>query len=74
MSPELILGLIAKAVDILPTLVQAGIDITERVSKIRVLAEAAKHGTVTHDMVLEIRAQLDADLDEFNAPVPDDGA
>lgn len=71
MNPELILGLIAAAVEVLPTLVKAGIDIADRVSKIKALAEATKHGTVTDDMVREVRDQLDADLDEFNSPLPD---
>ena len=71
MSPVLILELIAKAVSVLPTLVEAGVNIKHRVDQIKELAEAAKAGSVTPEMVKKVRDQLDADLDEFNSPVPD---
>ncbi len=71
MNATLILELIAKAVQVLPTLVEAGINIKQRVDQIKDLAEAAKNGTATHDMIKKVRDQLDADLDEFNSPLPD---
>ncbi len=71
MSPKLIFDLISKAVQVLPTLVQAGIDIKERVDQIGELAKVAHAGGDTTDLVRKVRAQLDADLNEFNAPLPD---
>jgi len=71
MNAEAILGLIASAVSVLPTLVEAGINIADRVQKIEALAKAAEAGTVTDDQVKAVRDQLDADLNEFNSPLPD---
>jgi flagellar biosynthesis component FlhA len=66
-----ILHLIGEAVEVLPQLVETGVDIKDRVDKIKKLADAAKDGTATRAMVQEVRDQLDADLDEFNSPLPD---
>lgn len=71
MNAEAILGLIASAVTVLPTLVDAGVNIFDRVQKIKALADSAAAGTVTDAQVKAVRDQLDADLTEFNSPLPD---
>lgn len=70
MSTELILKLIAAAVAALPSLIEAGVNVYDRIQKIQKLAADSAAGTVTQDQIDEVRAQLDRDLDEFNAPLP----
>jgi hypothetical protein len=70
MNATAILGLIASAVAVLPNLVDAGINIYDRVQKIQALAKAAADGTVTDADIQAVRGQLDADLSEFNSPMP----
>ena len=64
-----ILQLIGEAVAVLPTLVTAGINIADRVATIKDLADSAAAGTTTDAQIAAVRAQLDADLNEFNAPL-----
>lgn len=71
MNTKLIFDLIAKAVQVLPSIVEAGIDIKQRVDDIGALAKAAHDGSDTAELVRKVRAQLDADLNEFNSPMPD---
>lgn len=71
MTPVQILALVAQAIAVLPSLVEAGINIYDRIKKIRALAEAGANGTATPEQIKEVRDQLDADLAEFNSPLPD---
>jgi histone H3/H4 len=64
-----ILDLIIKGVESLPALVEAGVSIYNRVQQIKDLAKSAKAGTVTHEDIVRIRAQFDAELDDFNQPI-----
>lgn len=69
MNTELILKLIAAAVAALPSLIQAGVNVYDRIQKIQKLAADGAAGTVTQAQIDEVRALLDRDLDEFNAPL-----
>lgn len=68
MNPE-ILDLIIKGVADLPSLIDAGINVFNRIEQIKTLAENAKAGTVTAADIAKIRAQFDADLADFNTPI-----
>jgi len=68
MNP-IVLDLIIKGVESLPALVDAGIQIYTRVNQIKALAEGARDGTLTHADIVKVRAQFDADLDDFNKPI-----
>ena len=70
MNTELILKLIAAAVAALPSLIEAGVNVYDRIQKIQKLAEDASKGTVTQTQIDDVRSQLDRDLDEFNLPLP----
>ena len=74
MNLDVVLKLVSAAVGVLPTLVEAGINIYDRVQKIQKLAADGAAGKVTQEQIDEIRAQLDRDLDEFNSPLPPEGA
>lgn len=71
MNTELILKLIAAAVAALPALIEAGVNVYDRIQKIQKLATDAAAGTVTQDQIDDVRSTLDRDLDEFNAPLPE---
>ena len=68
MNP-IVLDLIIKGVESLPALVEAGINIYNRVEQIKALAQGAKDGTLTKADIAKVRAQFDADLDDFNKPI-----
>ena len=68
MNP-IVLDLIIKGVESLPALVEAGIDIYNRVNQIKALAQGAKDGTLTPADIAKVRAQFDSDLDDFNTPI-----
>ena len=67
MNADEILKLVGLAVSALPALVEAGINIADRVSKIKELADAGANATP--EQIKTVRDQLDADLDEFDAPI-----
>jgi len=68
MNP-IVLDLIIKGLESLPTLFDAGIDIWNRVNQIKALAKAEKDGTLTKADIAEIRSDFDAQLDDFNKPM-----
>ena len=71
MNAATIFMLIDKGVALLPTLVQAGVDIAQTISNIRKLSQAGASGTSISDAELAaIETQFDADLDDFNTPIP----
>jgi len=65
-----ILALLAKGLSALPSLIEGGTNVIDRINQMKKLAEDAKAGTVTKAQIDAIRAQTDRDLDEFNAPLP----
>jgi hypothetical protein len=69
MDPVLIFTLIEKGVTLLPTLVNAGIDITQRVNQLIALSKGGAEGNLSDDEIAKIRADFDADLAEFNSPI-----
>lgn len=73
MNTELILKLIAAAVGALPSLIEAGVNVYDRIEKIQKLAKDTAAGTVTQAQIDDVRSQLDRDLDEFNSPLPPAG-
>lgn len=69
MNPA-IMDLIIQGLQLLPVLVEAGIDITQKIEQLVTLSNAAKNGTPISDADLaKIRAEFDADLADFNAPL-----
>lgn len=69
MNPQ-IFDLIEKGLTLLPTLIEAGVDITAKVQQMIKLNKAAKAGGAISDADLAaIRAEFDADLAAFNAPM-----
>jgi hypothetical protein len=69
MNPEIFV-LIEKGLVLLPTLVEAGIEITTRVQQLIALNKAAAGGTViTPAELAKIRSDFDADLADFNTPM-----
>jgi hypothetical protein len=68
MNP-VVLDLIIKGVSSLPTLVEAGINIYNRVEQIKKLAQGAKDGTLTKADIVKVRAEFDANLADFNDPM-----
>lgn len=72
MNAQAILALVAQGLALLPTLIQTGIDVTTRIEAMMSLSKAGAAGTVTDADIAQYRAQLDADLADFNSPLPDD--
>lgn len=69
MDPVVIFELIEKGLTLLPTLVEAGIDINNRVQQLIALSRGGAAGTLSEAEIAKIRADFDADLAEFNAPI-----
>lgn len=69
MNSTQILALVAQFLTLLPTLIEAGVDITQRIEQLAALSQAGATGTATDDQVAKIRAQFDADLSDFNTPM-----
>lgn len=72
MNAGQILALVAQAVALLPTLIQTGIDVTQRIKQIGDLAKAGADGSATEEQIKSVRDQLDADLADFNTELPPD--
>jgi len=70
MNAEAILALVAQGLALLPTLIQTGMDVTSRIEAAIALSKAGAEGTVTAAQITDYRAQLDADLADFNADLP----
>ena len=71
MNATAILALVAQAIALLPTLISTGVDVVHRIEQIRELAHAGATGTVTEEQIKAVRDQLDADLTDFNTPIPE---
>jgi hypothetical protein len=68
MNP-VVLDLIIKGVESLPAMVEAGINIYNRVQQIKTLAQGEKDGTLTKTDIAKVRIQFDANLDDFDTPM-----
>jgi len=69
MNTAEILALVAQGLGLLPTLIQTGIDVTQRIKSLIELSQAGANGTATPEQIAAVRAQLDADLAEFNSDI-----
>jgi len=69
-----ILGLISQGLALLPTLVKAGVDISNEIQMLKGLSDGAQDGSVTDDQVQEVQDHLDKLMSDFNAPRPDEGS
>lgn len=70
MNAAAIFQLIEQGLTLLPILITAGVDITQRVEQLMALAKGGADGTITDADLAKIRAQFDADLSDFNTPIP----
>jgi hypothetical protein len=69
MDPVAALALVEQILTALPSLITAGIAIDNKIEQAIAIAKAGQGGTPVSDADLaKIRADLDADLDSFNAP------
>jgi len=66
MDAAAIFALIEKGLTLLPILIQAGVAIEPKIEQLVALAKGGQAGTLTDEEVAKIRADLDADLDQFN--------
>lgn len=71
MNATQILALVAQAIALLPTLISTGVDVFKRIEQIKDLAQAGATGSATPEQIKTVRDQLDADLADFNTPIPD---
>lgn len=71
MNAQQILALVAQAIALLPTLISTGADVIDRIEKISALAKAGADGTASDEQIKAVRDQLDADLADFNTPIPE---
>jgi len=69
LNAEAILALVAQGLAVLPTIIETGVNVVDRIEKIKALADAGASGTVTDEQIAEYRAQLDQDLADFNQPM-----
>lgn len=66
-----IVSTIAKGIDIAQKAVAVGKNVKPILDAVGALAESAKAGTVTPEVLAATDASLDAMIDEFNEPIPD---
>jgi NAD(P)H-dependent flavin oxidoreductase YrpB (nitropropane dioxygenase family) len=66
MNAAAILALVAQGLALLPTMIQTGMDVTNRIESAIALSKAGSEGTVTDAQIAAYRAQLDQDLADFN--------
>lgn len=69
MNAAAVFTLIEQGLTLLPILIQAGIDITQRVEQLTALAKGGAAGTITDADLAKIRADFDSDLADFNKPM-----
>ena len=65
-----IMGLVAKGLSLLPTIIQAGGDAIQTIKVLEDLSSSTADGTVTQTQVDDVEAHLDALMEQFNAPDP----
>ena len=70
MNSAEIFALIEQGLTLLPILISAGIDITQKIEQLISLSQAGANGTpISDDDLAKIRAEFDADLADFNQPM-----
>lgn len=66
-----VLGVLARGLKAIPTIISAGGDVLGTTQKMAKVAEDAKAGKMVSDAELdELEASIRTDLDEFNSPLP----
>lgn len=61
---------IQKGLALIPALISAGATVVPLVKRLTEVAKGGAEGTVTESELEALEADLDAALDEFNAPLP----
>lgn len=61
---------IQKGLKLIPALISAGATVMPLITRLTQVAKGGADGTVTDDELTALEADLDAALDEFNAPLP----
>lgn len=69
MNTALIFQLIEQGLTLLPILIDAGVAIDKRIEQLIALSKAGASGGMSDADIAKIRADFDADLDEFNKPM-----
>ena len=70
MNAEAILALVAKGLQLLPLLIQAGQEVATVISRLRDMAERGANGeSVTDEELAALEAELDASIARFNEPM-----
>lgn len=65
-----ILTILQKGIELIPALISAGATVVPLVKRLTEVAKGGVEGTVTETELKALEADLDAALDEFNAPLP----
>jgi hypothetical protein len=65
-----ILTIMQKGLELIPALVSAGATVVPLIKRMAEVAKGGVEGTVTLEELEALEADLDAALDEFNAPRP----
>lgn len=73
MDASQVFELINKGLGILGNLIQTGVEVTPLIDRLKGIAQGGAAGTVTDAQLAEDEAALDAAIEEFNAPMPDEG-
>lgn len=69
MNATQILALVGQGLALLPVLIETGTNVVARIEQMSALASAGANGTITDAQIAAYRAQLDADLADFNTPI-----
>lgn len=64
-----IISIISKAVSVAELAIEAGKSAIPAITVIKKLITGAEQGTITPDELTALEADLDAQIDEFNAPL-----
>lgn len=64
-----VIALISKGVSVIEMLVEAGKSAIPAITVVKNLITGAQQGTITDDELAQAEAELDAQIDEFNAPI-----
>lgn len=70
MNAAAVFALIEKGLTLLPILIQAGVTIEPKIAQLIALAKGGAAGALSDEDIAKIRSEFDADLDDFNAPLP----
>lgn len=68
---ESALALVVKYAQYIPLAIDAGVSITDALSRMLRLAQGAESGTIGDDEIELHRIALDKLIEEFNTPIPD---